>query len=156
MSNGVQNVRGQNLEGTRALGDRKGGGGSKSVSRVRGNSFEDEDMTLTREALSSLLLHARGRAMPEGTNEDADIGQITRDDDRPFDPMNNHGLGIAEEGPDNQGDEGERGGHMPTEMGDSDDGDVKALADFGDTGDKIDDDDEVLLLRNKATKAKSR
>lgn len=151
----AQNVRGQNLENERALGDRKGGGGSKAT-RVRGLSVEDEEDTLTREALASMLLHARRRAMPEGTNEDANIGQITRDDDRPFDPMNNHGLGIAEEGPDNQGDAGERGGHDSTEMGDAGDGDTKALADFGDTGDKVDDEDEVLRLRSKATKAKSR
>jgi hypothetical protein len=42
-------------------------------------------------------------------------------------------------------------------MGDNSDGDTNALADFGDTGDKVDDDeDEVMLLRGKSTKAKSR
>lgn len=127
----AQNVRGQNLESTRALGDRRGGGGSKAT-RVRGHSVEDEDMTLTREALSSLLREARGRAMPMENSE------------AEGDSKEHMSIGIS-----GRGEAGEDGGHDPTEMGDDADGDTDAVAD-------ADSDDEVYRLRQKATRGKSR
>lgn len=90
-------------------------------------------MTLTREALSSLLREARGRAMPMENSE------------AEGDSKERMSIGISD-----RGEAGEDGGHDPTEMGDDGDGDTEALAA------DADGDDEVYRLRQKATRGKSR